>query len=61
MTERYELNYDWHLLGPAIWTEESTVTLQVDLHSHDGAAPVWEMAVAADSEVAAVWTELPHS
>lgn len=42
MTERYELNYDWHLLGPALSTEESTVTLQVDLHSYDGVAPVWD-------------------
>lgn len=31
----YELNYDWSLLGPTRWTEDSIVTLQVDFHSDD--------------------------
>ncbi|MDO5677322.1 MAG: hypothetical protein Q4G35_07410 [Propionibacteriaceae bacterium] len=122
MTKKYELNYDWHLLGPTVWTEESTVTLQVDLHSYEHGPALWgaignwweglesstedgervayegganfpkpvrvsdrhvtawivssgqdafdtiahyanvmrDVAVEADAEVAAVWTELPH-
>lgn len=42
MAEKYELNYDWHLLGPTVWTEESIVTLQVDLHSYEHGDAVWE-------------------
>lgn len=33
MAPKYKLNYDWRLIGPVKWTEDSIVTLQVDLHS----------------------------
>lgn len=42
MAERYALNCDWHQLGPTVWTEESIVTLQVDLHSYEGGGAVWD-------------------
>lgn len=119
MATKYKLNYDWHLIGPVKWTEDSIVTLQVDLHSYEHGDALWaeidqwwsalkredgdpfdggarfprpvrlnerhvtmwvvshgedafdsiahyaetirEVAEAADAEVVAVWTELPHS
>ena len=118
MAKKYELNYDWHQIGPVKWTEEATVTLQVDLHSYDNGDALWaaidewwsslereedeayeggahfprpvrlnerhvtmwvvshgedsfdsiahyaetirEVAEGSDSDVVAVWTELPH-
>ncbi|MDO5668622.1 MAG: hypothetical protein Q4G50_01330 [Corynebacterium sp.] len=41
MAKNYELNYDWHRLGPTQWTEESTVTLQVDADSYDHGEKMW--------------------
>lgn len=40
MARRYALNYDWARRCPVRWTEESSVTLRVDLTSAGDA--VWE-------------------
>ncbi|MDO5663093.1 MAG: hypothetical protein Q4G40_10385 [Brachybacterium sp.] len=42
MAQRYATNYDWSQLGPTTWSEESVVTLQVDLHSYDRCDAVWK-------------------
>lgn len=38
---KYEVNYDWHQLGPTVWTEDSVVTLQADLHSYENGDAIW--------------------
>ena len=42
----YELNYNWSKIGPHRWSEESIVTLQIDLESYDRARQL-ESAVRA--------------
>lgn len=46
MAQRYELNYGWARIGPTPWTEDSVVTLQVDLHSYHRGDEVWEAMTA---------------
>lgn len=53
MAQRYELNYGWSRIGPTQWTDDSVVTLQVDLHSYERGADVWAALTA--------WRDdLPH-
>ena len=56
MAKNYELNYDWHRLGPTRWTEESTVTLQVDIDSFRPdtweALTGWWAAIPQDGDLA---------
>lgn len=50
---RYPLNYDWWKLGPTLWTEESIVTLQIDLESYERAGQLW-------GAIDGWWTALEH-